>query len=226
MSSVPHSRSETFTRIGVIGDIHTRADRLEWALRVLGGHEVEQIFATGDIVDGPEPESIARVCKLLQDHQVRSVLGNHDRWLLDGQHRERPDATFPDEVDRATRAFLQRLPQTAELQTTHGTLLLGHGLGNNDMSCLYPHDHGPALKNNTTLQAILHSERYRFVVSGHTHLRMVRELSGATFINAGALHYTREPCCLILDFAAKQAQFFDHVKDGDASFTHGPSYEL
>jgi predicted phosphodiesterase len=226
MSSVRPSHNETFTRIGVIGDIHTRADRLQWAIEVLEGHEVEQIFATGDIVDGPQPEAVARVCKLLQEHRVLSVLGNHDRWLLDGQHRELPDATFPDEVDRPARAYLQQLPQIAELQTAQGTLLLGHGLGNNDMTCLYPYDHGPSLKNNTTLQAILRSERYRFVVSGHTHLRMVREISSVTFINAGALHYTREPCCLFLDFAAKQAQFFDHVKDGDGSFTRGPSYAL
>jgi putative phosphoesterase len=224
MSSVPPAHSETFTRIGVIGDIHTRADRLQWALELLEGQDVEAIFATGDIVDGPEPEAVARACELLRAHRVITVSGNHDRWLLDGQHRELAEATFPDEVDRATRAFLQALPPTTELQTALGTLLLGHGLGSNDMTCLYPYDHGPSLKNNTTLQAILRSERYRFVVSGHTHLRMVRDIGGVTFINAGALHYTREPCCLLLDFAAKQAQFFDHVADG--SFTRGPSYVL
>lgn len=226
MSTTPLSHSELFTRIGVIGDIHTRADRLQWAIRVLQGHEVEQIFATGDIVDGPQPEAVARVCQLLQEHRVRTVLGNHDRWLLDEQHRELPDATFVEDVDRATRAFLQALPQVAELNTPHGGLLLGHGLGHNDMTCLYPYDHGPSLKNNTTLQAILQSHRYRYVVSGHTHLRMVRDISGVTFINAGALHYTREPCCLLLDFEAREAQFFEYVEDGNPAFTRGPNFAL
>ena len=104
MSSVPPSHGETFTRIGVIGDIHTRADRLQWALSVLHGHEVECIFATGDIVDGPHPEAVARVCQLLQEQRVLTVLGNHDRWLLDEQHRELPEATFVEDVDRTTRA--------------------------------------------------------------------------------------------------------------------------
>ena len=226
MSSPRPTRNEPFSRIGVIGDIHTRADRLQWALRVLQGHEVEQVVATGDIVDGPHPEAVTRVCQLLQEQRVLTVLGNHDRWLLDEQHRELPEATFVEDVDRATRAFLQALPQIAELQTPHGALLLGHGLGNNDMTCLYPYDHGPSLKNNTTLQAILRSERYRYVLSGHTHLRMVREIAGVTFINAGALHYTREPCCMMLDFEAKQAQFFDCVEDGSAAFTRGPSFSL
>lgn len=226
MSSVPPSHGETFTRIGVIGDIHTRADRLQWALRVLEGHEVERIFATGDIVDGPQPEAVARVCQLLQAHRVPTVLGNHDRWLLDEQHRDLQEATFIEDVDRDSRAFLQQLPPTIELQTLRGTLLLGHGLGDNDMVRLSPHDHGAALRFNTTLQEILRSERYHFVVSGHTHLRMLREIQGVTFINAGALHYTREPCCMLLDFEAKQAQFFDHVEDGSAAFTRGPSFPL
>jgi len=226
MSSASPAHSEVFTRIGVIGDIHTRADRLQWAIRVLHGHEVELIVATGDIVDGPAPEAVARICQLLHEQRVLTVLGNHDRWLLDEQHRELPEATFLEDVDRGTREFMQALPQVAELQTPHGLLLLGHGLGNNDMTCLYPYDHGPSLKNNTTLQAILQSERYRYVVSGHTHLRMVREITGVTFINAGALHYTREPCCLMLDFDAKQAQFFDCVEDDSAAFTRGPSLPL
>lgn len=108
---------------------------------------------------------------------------------------------------------MQSLPHSEELETSQGRLLLGHGLGTNDMSCLYPYDHGPSLQNNTTLQEILHAERHRFVISGHTHLRMLREISGVTFINAGALHYTREPCCLLLDFQQRQAQFFEHAQD-------------
>jgi predicted phosphodiesterase len=224
MSRPPQSLSETYTRIGVIGDIHTRADRLEWALDVLKQHAVERVFATGDIVDGPHPEAVGRVCELLASQRAITVLGNHDRWLLDKQHRDLNEATFPEDVDKSARAFLQSLPASVELQTSAGMLLFGHGLGHNDMTQLNPYDHGPALSNNTTLQNILRNERYRYVVSGHTHLRMVREISGVKFINAGALHYTREPCCLLLDFTEKRAQFFEHVQGG--SFQVGPSHAL
>lgn len=213
MSSAPQAQTKTYMRVGVIGDIHTRADRLEWAVRVLKQQEVECIVATGDVVDGPQPEAVTRVCELLQQHQVICVLGNHDRWLLDQQHRDLTEATFPEDVSRAAQAFLQDLPHSVELETIHGRLLLGHGLGSNDMTCLYPYDHGPSLQNNTTLQAILRAERYRFVISGHTHMRMLREIAGLTFINAGALHYTREPCCLLLDFQQQKAQFFEHADD-------------
>ncbi|HET8936833.1 MAG TPA: metallophosphoesterase family protein [Polyangiales bacterium] len=228
MSSAPQPqlqrRNETYTRLGVIGDIHTRADRLEWALRVLKQQEVECILVTGDVVDGPQPHAVDRVCELLQKFQVGCVLGNHDRWLLDKQHRDLTEATFPEDVGRATREFLQSLPHSVELQTVQGRLLLGHGLGSNDMTCLYPYDHGPSLQYNTTLQAILRAEQYRYVISGHTHMRMVREISGVTFINAGALHYTREPCCLLLDFQQRQAQFFEYADD--TLLHRGPQHSL
>ena len=216
--------SREHTRIGVIGDIHTSLEKLQWALALLKRQAVEHIFATGDIVDGPRPaDAVMRACALLQENGVLSVLGNHDRWLLDEQQRELRDATFADELTRETRAYLQTLPASVELLTPHGWLLLGHGLGSNDMGALYPHDHGPSLQFNTTLQAILQRRRYRFVVSGHTHLRMVRKLEGVTFINAGALHYTREPCCVVLDFEAQRAQFYDHLEQG---FLLGPAHEL
>jgi predicted phosphodiesterase len=221
---LPTTLSQQHTRIGVVGDIHTALDKLQWALALLKQQGVEQIFATGDIVDGPRSaQDVVRACALLRDAGVITVLGNHDRWLLDEQQRDLTDATFAEDVTREARAYLQALPASVELLTPRGWLLLGHGLGSNDMSALYPHDHGPALANNTTLQAILQRERYRFVVSGHTHLRMVRGLAGVTFINAGALHYTREPCCVVLDFAKQRAQFYDHSERG---FLVGPGHDL
>lgn len=224
VSSVPPTRSETYTRIGVIGDIHTRGDRLEWAVQVLKKQSVEALFATGDIVDGPNPERIASICASLREHHVATVLGNHDRWLLDGVHRDLKDATFSEDVDAPSRAFLSSLPQSIELPTPCGLALFGHGLGSNDMTRLTPYDRGYALSNNETLQKILQSARYRFVIGGHTHLRMVRSIAGVMFINAGALHYTREPCCLVLDFAARRAQFFEYAED--QTYTLGPGYEL
>jgi putative phosphoesterase len=211
-------------RIGVIGDIHTDLERLRWAVSVLREHKVERVLATGDLVDGPhDGQQVMRICQLLREVEAVVVLGNHDRWLLDDQQRDLPEATFTDDIDADTRAYLQALPASVELMTPLGLLLFGHGLGANDMSALHPHDHGPALSNNTTLQGLLRRGRYQLVVSGHTHKRMVRKLDGVTFINAGALQLTREPCCLLLDFADHRASFFDY---SDAGTKPGPSFQL
>jgi predicted phosphodiesterase len=212
------------SRIGVIGDIHTRIERLAWAIGVLRAQHVERIFATGDIADGLEEDAVVRACAMLQEANAVTVLGNHDRWLLDEQLRELPNATDPGELDPATRAYLQSLPASVEVTTPLGGLLFGHGLGSNDMSALYPHDHGPALTNNTTLQSILKLGSHRLVVGGHTHQRMVRTIEGVTFINAGALDLTREPCCLMLDFIERQAVFFDYQASGETR--PGPVFRL
>jgi predicted phosphodiesterase len=91
------------------------------------------------------------------------------------------------------------------------------------MGALYPHDRGPELTNNAALQAILRERRHRYVVGGHTHRRMVRAIEGITFINAGAIKETRDPCCLVLDFETATAQFYDYVS---GETTQGPTFSL
>ena len=61
------------------------------------------------------------------------------------------------------------------------------------------------------------------MLGGHTHRRMVRKLGTVTFINAGAIKVTREPCCLVLDFPERKARFFDH---GPHSTLPGPVFDL
>jgi len=215
-----------YSRIGVVGDIHTEVQRLDWALSLLREQRVDCVIATGDIVDGPHTgEAIARTCRMLREAGALAVQGNHDRWFLDREHRNLECATLAEDIDSATREYLQDLPASAELPTPHGLLLLGHGLGGDDMGALYPYDHGAALRNNRQLQRVLQLQRYRFVVSGHTHVRMVRKIEDVTFVNAGSLHAEREPCCCsLLDFTRMQAQFFDLAPDG--STLRGPEFEL
>jgi predicted phosphodiesterase len=213
------------TRIGVVGDIHTEAGILAWALGVLRDQGATQLLATGDIADGPlNSDGVIECCRLLREHNVLTVLGNHDRWMLDSDQRDFPDATFVDELDQATRDYLSSLPSHIEIITPLGLMLFGHGLGADDMATFYPSDHGPALSENAPLQVLLHSQRYQLVLSGHTHRRMVRKLGGITFINAGAIKATREPCCLVLDFRERRARFFDYAAEGGTK--PGPEFEL
>ncbi len=212
-------------RIGVIGDIHTEHEVLAWALRTLREREVELVLATGDIADGPQHEAgVARCCELLRAGGAHVVSGNHDRWLLDGEMRHLPDAGLVAEIDDVARDYLRGLPASIEIETPLGLLLFGHGLGNDDMATLYPHDHGAALTDNTVLQSLLAEHRYKLMCSGHTHRRMVRVVEGVTMINAGTLLQRRDPCCLVLDFEARQARFLDYAPNG--ATTAGPEFPL
>jgi putative phosphoesterase len=225
MTQQPNQPLIVKARLGVIGDIHTQAERVTWAIDLLRAQHVEFIVATGDIADGPHDASaVARACRQLRQADVACVLGNHDRWLLDNIQRNFAEATFRDEVDPNTLAYLASLPATIEIETPRGLLLLGHGLGSEDMVSLNPHDHGPALSKNKMLQKLLKEARYRFVLSGHTHRRMVRAIEGVTFINAGSITAQTEPCCSVIDFSNDRIEFFDLATDG--STRAGPRYPL
>lgn len=204
------SMKTTLRRIGAIGDIHAEHLALEQALAFLRGEAVEAILAVGDIVDGPG--DAGRCCQLLAEFGVEAVRGNHDRWALKDELRNLPDATAA--LDPVHRTFLEALPVTRDYATSAGPLLLCHGLAADDMNRVTPDDFGYALQSNDTLQDLLHSEEYRFVVNGHTHRRMVRQLGGLTIINVGTLFREHAPCFAIIDFEVGQADFFDAPNSG------------
>jgi predicted phosphodiesterase len=117
---------------------------------------------------------------------------------------------------------LSALPITIEIVTPRGLMLLGHGLGADDMATLQPHDHGLALTHNKVLQKLVHDGRYKLVLGGHTHRRMVRSIDGLTFINAGSIATQAEACCSVIDFAKGRVEFYDLGADGS---THlGPEF--
>jgi predicted phosphodiesterase len=193
-------------RIGMVGDIHCEHVALETALCHLGGLGVDGIVAVGDIVDGDGDPN--RCCELLEQHDVLTVVGNHERWMFTEQMRGLPESTRLSELSDDSARFLRGLPKTRQLETPAGAVLLCHGLGDNDMACLKPDDREYDLENNEALQSLLGEGRYAFVVNGHTHQRMVRRVGTLTVINAGTLHHGFDPCFGLVDFEREIAQFF------------------
>ena len=203
------------TRAGLIGDVHTERRRLEAVLDFFAKQGVEHVLCTGDLPDGPnDARDVDACCTALARASAATILGNHDRWLQDGEMRDLNNATDQSELAPETLRFLDALPATIEFETPNGRALLCHGLGADDMAAVRPFDHGLALDQNEALQALIREGRYRYVLSGHTHRPMVREISGLTIINAGTLLRDHGPCCSIADFAARAIAFYDVPEDG------------
>ena len=128
---------------GIIGDVHTEADTLERVLDRLARFDLDHILCTGDLPDGPgESHAVERCVELLQQRDVLTICGNHDRWLEEGQMRDLPDATFAEDLSEQARTYLRELPATFEFDTPIGRLLFCHGLGHDDMAGVKPHEHG------------------------------------------------------------------------------------
>lgn len=205
------------SRVGLVGDVHTESTSLQTGLQLLGDLGAELLLCVGDIADGPEAvEGLERCVEMLREYDVLTISGNHDRWLLDDEMRELRDAVEEFELEREAVEYLRGLPPVRTFETPRGSLLLCHGIGNDDMAMLRPHDLDSTLSENGPLQALLSEGKYRLVVHGHTHQRMVRRVEETTFINVGTLHRRNEPCVALLDFEAGTVAFHGLFEDGSS----------
>ena len=186
------------SRFSVVGDIHAEPQRLKTSLLHLQQMNLDAILCTGDIVDGRG--NVDECVRLLQEYDVKTVLGNHDAWFLKNSMRGLPDATKASDVNENTWQFLSGLPIEREFETKAGKLLVCHGLGKHLMAKVGEDDYGYALDNNFELQDLIESRRWRFVVNGHTHRHMTRNFHGLTIINAGSLLY-EDACFQVIDFS-------------------------
>lgn len=198
----------TLKRIAAIGDIHAEDELLEKAIAFCR-EQVDRIVSVGDIVDGSG--DVNRCCALLRENKISAVRGNHERWLLNNEMRLFADVHYPEDIEKENLQWLRQLPATLLLQSLRGSVLLCHGLGENDMKTLLPDEEGYALSSNEDLNKLLRESQYRYVIKGHSHRRMVRRLEDVTFINAGTLLQKHGPGFCIIDFRLQQVQFFDFV---------------
>lgn len=205
--------------IGLLGDPHAEDDLLEQALVLLARHEPDVVVCTGDVVDGRG--DLRRTVGLLRDHDVLTVRGNHDRWLLEQQVRDLPDVHHLGDLDAGSLAWLRDLPATRRVPTVAGSLLLCHGVGDDDMNRLRCDDYGYALEQNASLADVLAaSPAVAVMVKGHTHhaglarLGLGRAPYGGypaphvggplLVVDAGTLRRDHEPVCGVLELGSGQ----------------------
>ncbi len=203
MGSVDQTTARV-ARVGVIGDVHCQADALERVIATLGEASLDAILCVGDIVDGPGDADVT--CSLLRASEVQCVAGNHERWLLAGEHRSLDGAT--QNISAETRAFLQGLPKLRRYETPCGNLLLCHGVGEDDESMLRPDTRGYGLQDIPALRDLMLDPSVDFMVCGHTHQRMVRQFVGLIVVNAGTLYDKFEQSFVAIDFAKCEVIFY------------------
>jgi putative phosphoesterase len=192
------------TRIAVIGDVHANDERLAAALERIDALQVDVVACTGDIIDGHG--SVERCCALLRAHNVLCVRGNHDRWLFTGLLRDRVGATVRDRLSGEDQEFLQSLPSVRELATSGGTILVCHGIGRFDLERITRYETDYSLRVNRSLQEIIRSGKYRVMVNGHTHDRLVLRVGELAIVNAGALHL-EDPGFVLIDVGRNVVQW-------------------
>ena len=189
-----------YNRIGIIGDVHAEDDHLEQALEFLNAAEVDVLLCTGDIVDGKG--DVNRCCELLLEHQVKTVRGNHDRWLLENKARHVPNAHFLEDLSTTARDYIQALPTQISIETQAGQLMLCHGVADNDLQKIWPGTERMPVERSKKLDEIIASDAYTFMINGHMHYRTLINFRSLTLLNAGTLRGEHHPGFSILDCSA------------------------
>lgn len=193
-------------RVGVLGDVHAEDVALETAIADLQARGVDALLCVGDIADGSG--DLERTVALLKEHGVISVLGNHERWFLNGTMRGVPDAHL--DASDEVKAYFRDLPPTLRFETPLGGALLCHGVGEDDMAELRSDTRGYALQSVNGLRELWLDPDTTFMIAGHTHERMVRAFPGLVVINAGTLR-REAPGFVRIDFDAKKVEQMDLV---------------
>ena len=206
-------------KIGVIGDVHAEDELLEKTIMKLKSLQVNEIFCTGDIVDGPG--SAVRCISLLNEHNVKTVSGNHDRWLLKSEMRNLEDASLPEDLDGFSRQFLESLDAEYEFNINDIKILLCHGIGKNDMSKINPDDFGYAIEVNDELQEIIRAGKIKIIINGHSHKRMVKKIESLFIVNAGTLFREHSPTFLMIDFTLLKVDFYTFDADFEPFLDEG-----
>lgn len=197
---------EPLRRIGLIGDVHCEDRSLELAIDTLRSQAISTILCTGDL---PTGQGDINVCSdLLRKNNVLTIRGNHDRWLLDRYNIMLPFATLPEVVSKVTWRFLESLPATIELPTLVGLAQLCHGLDVHDMHSISPDQSDTNLIDDPILSDLENSARYRVIINGHSHRRMVRAFGSMIIINGGTLRSDHEPCFAEIDFELELVSFW------------------
>ena len=176
-------------KILIISDIHSNYEAL---LTVAYAEKTDAVWCLGDLVDfGPLPAE----CVQWVRHHVRQncVRGNHDHALaFDVDCRSSENFHELSELSRAMNReflhaeqieYLRGLPVIKALTLDGLRFHLSHAAPDGD---LYKSHLQPNI-SDASLSAEIEGIDADFILCGHTHLPMVREIDGRTFANPGSV---------------------------------------
>ena len=113
------------TRFAVISDIHSNSAALEAVLQDISDQGIESIVNLGDHLSGPM--AARETAELLLAHEMLSIRGNHDRWLVENKREDMNsiDGVAFDQLQERHLEWLRGLPSTLWLSENvfacHGT---------------------------------------------------------------------------------------------------------
>jgi uncharacterized protein len=184
-------------RIGVVSDIHSQADRLDRALRLL--RDCDLLLCAGDISD--QSNFDPRAVQLLFEAEVLAIKGNNDFAACANPLIQRNVAT------RAEEKWLARLadlPAQCSLKIDGLRVGLFHGSPWDDPTRDYFHY---VFAESARDIGRIASVGFDLVILGHTHKAMYLERNDTLIVNPGSCGYGVPPSCAAINTASLEVEF-------------------
>ncbi|KNY25487.1 metallophosphoesterase family protein [Pseudobacteroides cellulosolvens] len=194
---------------GFISDVHAEDIIFETSIMFFKRQGIKDIYCLGDFCDGYG--NVDRIISRARNEGIISVKGNHDIWCLGGIMRNMPDSMTLADLSNDSIDFLKSLPKTREITTSTGSVLLCHGILDNEMARVCSDDYGYAIESNDDLQMFINGSYPSIMINGHTHRKMVKQIQDKTIINVGTLFREHNPSLTIVDFENKNVYFYDII---------------
>lgn len=175
-------------RIAVISDVHGNDLALEAVLADIAAQGIAEIVNLGDHLSGPL--NAARTADILIKHNIPSIRGNHDRYLLslDPARMGPSDRVAREELEPRHMAWLASLPETLVYRDA---LFLCHGTPRSDESYwleTLTADGVIHMAGRDIIEGFAADIYYPVILCGHTHIpRAVRLTDGRLVVNPGSV---------------------------------------
>ncbi|PIT88935.1 MAG: metallophosphoesterase [Candidatus Levybacteria bacterium CG10_big_fil_rev_8_21_14_0_10_36_7] len=174
-------------KIAFISDIHSNNLGLETVLSAMG--TVDSIYCIGDITGYyPFPNEVIEEMKA---RNIISVMGNHDKYILQGFAPEKANEQVLKSVEFTKKIiseeslnYVKSLPEKIEATIDGKKVLICHGSPwDNLEERIYP--------NFPNFEKFENIEQ-DIIVLGHTHYPMVVEIGGKIIVNPGSCGQPRD----------------------------------
>ncbi len=173
--------------IALIADVHSNAVALNAVLEALDCIGVEKILHAGDIIGyNPYPNE---TIKLFIKYNIISILGNHDRALIEGDSSGfNPYAATALEwtgnvISQENIQYISKLNDIESFKMGERKIIMVHGSPRDPDEYVYPEDAIPGFISEADAGIL---------VLGHTHVQFIREYPEGIIVNPGSVGQPRD----------------------------------
>ena len=191
-------------KVALISDVHGNVSALRAVMEHARANGATAFLNAGDMVGLPHP---GETIQLLRDKDVLNVIGNIDRAALriaSGKKvKDRQWEMATEMLKESELEWLESLPDELRLDICGRTVLVTHASPGQEAEKLTPST------PEARLRYLAEEGRADVIVTGHSHVPMVRECVGTLFVNPGSVGRPRdgaEASYALLDFPSMTAK--------------------